>query len=151
MITREMGYAIAGKILDFGIHAGFWIMLLLVCYKVSQALVHAVLARARRKDNRLEYRYPTWPSEWLEKHADRLFKKCRPDIERAHQAVARAIQRGELTRPDTCSECGREARIIAHHEDYSKPLDVQWLCPQCHQKRGKEVSHWKTLLKAGLR
>jgi hypothetical protein len=51
----------------------------------------------------------------------------------AHGAVARAIAKGKLVRPDRCDECGMESkRIIGHHEDYSKPLDVEWLCPKCH-------------------
>jgi len=54
---------------------------------------------------------------------------------RAQHAVARAIDRGDLIRPATCDECHKEGKVIGHHEDYSKPLEVQWLCPKCHGKR----------------
>lgn len=48
------------------------------------------------------------------------------------------IDRGELVKPDKCSECGTEGRIDGHHEDYSKPLEVMWLCGECHRKRHKQ-------------
>ena len=62
----------------------------------------------------------------------------------AHRAVTRAIKNGTLVRPDVCSKCGknRGAPIEGHHEDYSKPLSVEWLCSVCHgrtRRRGHIV------------
>lgn len=56
-----------------------------------------------------------------------------PEAVRAHNAVARAIRKGTLVR-GPCEECppGRTGRVHAHHDDYSKPLDVRWLCPRHH-------------------
>lgn len=59
--------------------------------------------------------------------------KDRPLKNRAYNAVYRAIQKGELVRPDRCSECPNNGRIYAHHDDYAKQLDVRWLCGSCHQ------------------
>lgn len=50
----------------------------------------------------------------------------------ARAAVARALVSGALERPAACEECGAETALEAHHDDYSKPLDVRWLCPGCH-------------------
>lgn len=51
----------------------------------------------------------------------------------AHNAVYRAIKKGRMSRPSDCPECGgSEFPIHAHHADYSKPLDVQWVCAPCH-------------------
>ena len=47
----------------------------------------------------------------------------------AHKAVELALLRGALTRLG-CEKCGERAH--AHHDDYSKPLLVRWLCPQHH-------------------
>ena len=58
-----------------------------------------------------------------------------PFKSKAHSAVRRAIARGDLVRPDCCQDCGASGKIHGHHEDYSKPLDVEWLCPPCHHKR----------------
>lgn len=40
-------------------------------------------------------------------------------------------RRGKLT-PEPCERCGSE-RVHKHHENYGKPLDVRWLCPQDHR------------------
>jgi hypothetical protein len=52
---------------------------------------------------------------------------------RAQMAVLRAIKKGLLVRPDVCERCGSGGEIEAHHEDYSKPLLVEWLCLICHR------------------
>ena len=49
---------------------------------------------------------------------------------RAHTIVRRAIQSGKMHR-QPCIVCGN-AEVEAHHEDYSKPLDVMWLCRKHH-------------------
>lgn len=52
---------------------------------------------------------------------------------RAHGAVAKALKRGDLERRP-CAFCGSTDSLEAHHHDYSKPLDVTWLCVPCHRK-----------------
>jgi hypothetical protein len=62
------------------------------------------------------------------------------DYGSAHDVTEYAIASGRLTRPATCEECGQpgqpyvdgRAPIQAHHCDYNKPLEVMWLCKQCH-------------------
>ena len=49
--------------------------------------------------------------------------------------VAHAIKMGKLIKPKSCSRCRKESdNIEAHHEDYSKPLEVIWLCLECHHE-----------------
>jgi ribosomal protein S27AE len=50
-----------------------------------------------------------------------------------HGKVARAKQKGELT-VQPCEVCGTTDNIMAHHDDYTKPLDVRWLCPKHHRQ-----------------
>jgi hypothetical protein len=40
-------------------------------------------------------------------------------------------EHGELI-PDRCSLCHTIGPVNAHHPDYNKPLEVQWLCDSCH-------------------
>lgn len=58
------------------------------------------------------------------------------DKERARAAVQDAIKDARLVRPEACSRCHKpdaKQGIEAHHPDYSRPLDVVWLCGQCHR------------------
>jgi hypothetical protein len=60
----------------------------------------------------------------------------------ANAAVARAVRKGVLVRPDFCSDCGCKSscvqRIHAHHHRGYEPenwLEVEWLCSACHGSR----------------
>jgi hypothetical protein len=60
----------------------------------------------------------------------------------AQRAVTSAVSSGRLRTAERCERCGapdsqrvgQGIRLHAHHADYSKPLDVEWLCPSCHSK-----------------
>lgn len=62
-------------------------------------------------------------------------RKQRPEMVRAHGIVQKAIERGVLERGPCESEdetCAGE--VQAHHDDYSKPLEVRWLCRSHHTR-----------------
>jgi hypothetical protein len=65
--------------------------------------------------------------------ARKLAKRWRidnPEAARAHDRLNSAVRYGKLKR-FPCEICGRR-KVHAHHRDYSKPLDVRWLCPRHH-------------------
>jgi len=65
-------------------------------------------------------------------------RKRHPQKYKARMAVSRALARGVITR-EPCKSCGAR-KTQAHHHDYSKPLDVQWLCHACHMaEHGKKA------------
>jgi hypothetical protein len=78
------------------------------------------------------------------KRADRIHQQNRqqkyPEKTAAKLLVRRALEAGELSRPEACQRCGivpkplRDGRsaIQGHHPDYTKPLEVEWLCHRCH-------------------
>lgn len=58
----------------------------------------------------------------------------------AHYAVRDAIREGTLIKPSACLACGSsKERIEGHHKDYSKPLEVDWLCQSCHKKEHRNT------------
>ncbi len=60
--------------------------------------------------------------------------------QRAREAVKRAVKAGKLVKPDRCEGCGETAmKLQAHHGDYAKQLDVDWLCIDCHALRHCEA------------
>ena len=63
-----------------------------------------------------------------------IWRKKHPEVAIANCKVNEAIKKGLLIRPSQCSECYEKRKLIAHHDDYSKPLSVRWVCRICHSK-----------------
>jgi hypothetical protein len=73
-----------------------------------------------------------WCDQWPEKQRNL-----------ARQLVNKAIQRGELVR-QPCEICG-DTDSVAHHDDYSSPLAITWLCVKHHIQRHRELDpHFRT-------
>lgn len=56
----------------------------------------------------------------------------------ARMATHTAIRRGILER-EACEVCGA-CEVEAHHDDYTKPLEVRWLCKQHHEQHHMAVA-----------
>lgn len=57
----------------------------------------------------------------------------------ARQSLNKAIKRGEILKPSTCSQCLKKCSPHGHHTDYTKPLEVVWLCRQCHADEHRKI------------
>ena len=65
-------------------------------------------------------------------------RKLHPEKQKAHNLVSNSIRDGKLIRLP-CMYCNNP-KSQAHHEDYSKPLEIEWLCFKCHrEKRHNQV------------
>jgi len=96
-------------------------------------------AKVRRSDN-------LWGENNREKikHSNRKYRINNKIKIKAHKKVARALIIGELIKLP-CHICD-DPDSHAHHEDYSKPLEVFWLCVLHHAERHIELRNSKVRL-----
>ena len=87
---------------------------------------------------RREYRATDHGKEVIKKATIRTRAK-HPEKRIAQSAVSAAIKNGKLIRGN-CEKCGATELIHGHHDDYSKPLEVRWLCPKHHTEHHREVA-----------
>lgn len=78
----------------------------------------------------------------VRKHSKRYeallkWKKNNWEKYQAHKRVFVALRNGSMKR-SPCVVCGAE-KSEAHHEDYSMPLDVIWLCKSHHVEADKRL------------
>lgn len=98
---------------------------------------HGKMVRSWKKKNNekvVEYRKKSakkYKSEYAKKIA-------------ARRKVSFEIEKGNIKRLP-CKICGKR-KTEAHHEDYSKPLDVVFLCVKHHAARHNEIRNSKELL-----
>lgn len=91
-----------------------------------------------RRNPRTEYK-----RQWSREHpgakayAVRRFRANNPDKYAAHSAVNYALRSGRLVK-QPCEVCANP-RTHAHHDDYSKPLEVRWLCASHHSAHHMEL------------
>lgn len=97
---------------------------------VSDREKHAAYERRRFKS-------PERKAKILEYQRRRRAKD--PVKTKARQATAYALRKGKLRRLP-CEVCG-SPKSQAHHADYTKPLEVRWLCFQHH----RELEHGHTV------
>ena len=84
-----------------------------------------------RRDQYLAYERSRYTPERIQGIA--ASKARHPERDRARKVVQNALKRGRLVK-SPCGDCGA-VKVEGRHEDYSKPLEVIWLCRICHRKR----------------
>ena len=90
--------------------------------------------RIKEKERRQAYpeRYREKHRRFYANHAEAI-KAKRKDYHYDNPLAYQARMATKTLERQLCNICGKKAD--AHHEDYSKPLDVMWLCRQHHIQR----------------
>jgi hypothetical protein len=112
---------------DHNKRQGYWCKVCRSKASVESAKIHRETKRknnnaysARNSANRSEA-----TAKWRANH---------PEKRNAHQVVQTAIRNGTLKK-QPCEICGSIKAIHAHHDDYEKPLKINWLCHSHHMQR----------------
>lgn len=103
----------------------------------------SALYRATRLSKQHRREWAAGQRQKIRNDPSRLAKRREDDMARYHKKKATigfrarlrvkyAVENRRLRRPDKCSRCGVPCYAEAHHPDYSKPLEVIWLCRLCH-------------------
>ena len=97
--------------------------------KIRSSLPHRVKARKDySKTDAFKKSHKVSARKWVENNSDKRA---------AHVILNNRLKRG-LVKKEKCLKCGNK-NSQAHHEDYSKPLKVKWLCAKCHAFRHKVI------------
>lgn len=105
------------------------------CAKADVTANRAKRTQYYREYDKIRFQRPERKRQILDSLARQ--NKAHPEKNKARHAVSNAIRAGKLTRKP-CEVCGDE-KSQAHHTDYSKPFDVQWLCFRHHRAEHGQV------------
>lgn len=94
------------------------------CQKADMKALDKVQIRIRdaKRNQRRKAKHNQYNAKYRQEH---------PEQGRAHATVCRALLKGTLVK-QPCEVCG-DPNVEAHHEDYTKPLEVRWLCFKHHR------------------
>jgi len=104
-------------------------------FTCKECIKSAVKKRRREDDHYREYdrlRSTTLDRKVRAAKLTSKWRKKYPEAYRAQNAVNNAIRDGKIEK-EPCLFCGDD-KVHGHHSDYSKPLDVVWLCAKCHHR-----------------
>ena len=64
-----------------------------------------------------------WKSKGYNKNKDKIYSRLK------------SLRKIKIPKGQICEECNINKALERHHEDYKKPLEVKFLCLECHNKK----------------
>lgn len=70
-----------------------------------------------------------------------VYKSIKKHLEKQNARIKLRyhVKNGNIIKPKRCQKCDQKVRVEGHHEDYSKPLHVVWVCRTCHIELDKKL------------
>jgi hypothetical protein len=109
-----------------------------------RAYYHRLYETKIRKYEEARFRTPHRKAKLIEYQRKRRARD--PVKYKARSAVSNALRDGRIFRKPC--RCGSK-RVQAHHHDYTKPLEVTWLCFKCHRKDEHNQKHVRSYPERG--
>jgi len=119
---------------DFYVHSRMADGRLNICKECVKARVrkHRLENDSVREYDRWRYYNQSGRKENGSKRASD-WRSRNPEKYKAHSTLNNSVRDGKIMRKP-CQVCG-DKKSHAHHHDYQKPLDVEWLCAKHHQRK----------------
>lgn len=96
--------------------------------KFELSLFNKLYSHPYVKGNKKEIKSKIYAKEWL----DKMHKNNKEKNNATHK-IWYAVNHNKIVKPKECQYCKTETKLVGHHFDYSKPLEVIWLCYSCHK------------------
>ena len=90
--------------------------------------------KKRRRENPAVQAYDRLRGNRQKKGYLKQYREKNPEKYKAQTALNNAVRDGKVLKPSECHKCKSTLQIEGHHDDYSKPLDVDWMCSACHSR-----------------
>ena len=92
----------------------------------------------RNKSKEWRTKNPNYYKEWRKKHPHYMKNYFLSNPDRHFKSLSRSMFRaallsGRVIPRTVCEKCEITKKIEAHHPDYTKPLEVIWLCNAHHK------------------
>lgn len=103
---------------------------------------HKLTKDQKREKERVRARkyYSTDKGKQIVKNIAKKWRQINYSKYYARILVNRAVNARKIIKPKVCSRCINTKYIQGHHPDYSKPLEVIWLCISCHRKEHQNLT-----------
>lgn len=87
--------------------------------------------RNKVNENTRKYRR-TERGRIVRRNIEDKYRKIHPERHEASKLIRNLVKSKIIIKPSNCSKCNMECLTEGHHNDYSKPLEVIWVCHSCH-------------------
>lgn len=113
-----------------------------MCIECNKAYARERYERNKEAERQRARTYYQKNKEAVQKRQRKTSKKYykkwyanNPERYKARAYLNYYVKKGDVVKPNKCEDCGDNKPLQGHHEDYKKPLEVNWLCRQCHEKK----------------
>lgn len=97
----------------------------------KNTVTYYLLCRKCNNDKAKKYRSTEEGRKRMNAAVARSIKKLQYKQD-ARMTLNLAVKSGKVDRPSKCPQCNKKRKVEGHHKDYSKPLDVKWICRPCY-------------------